>query len=85
MQNLEHNLKEIIDIVGADNLIQDKESLSFYSTDVFEVAREPAVAIVRPANADELIQVTQACIKNEVPIIARGGGASYTGGYLPVV
>ena len=85
MQNLEHNLKEIIDIVGTDNLIKDKESLSFYSTDVFEVARAQAVAIVRPANADELIQVTQTCIKNEVPIIARGGGASYTGGYLPVV
>ena len=85
MQNLEHNLKEIIDIVGTDNLVTDKESLSFYSTDVFETAKEQAVAIVRPTNADELIEVTQTCIKNEVPIIVRGGGASYTGGYLPVV
>lgn len=36
MQNLEHNLKEIIEIVGTDNLITDTESLSFYSTDIFE-------------------------------------------------
>lgn len=85
MQNLEHNLKEIIEIVGTDNLITDTESLSFYSTDIFETAREQAVAIVRPNNADELIQVTQTCIKNEVPVIVRGGGASYTGGYLPVL
>ena len=58
MQNLEHNLKEIIEIVGTDNLITDTESLSFYSTDIFETAREQAAAIVRPTNADELIQIT---------------------------
>ena len=84
MENLESGLKELIDLVGITNVLQDKESLEFYSTDVFETAKKKAVAVIRPSNADELIQVAQTCLKNEFPIVVRGGGASYTGGYLPV-
>ncbi len=83
MQNLDNCLKKIIDLVGKDNVLQDPESLEFYSTDVFETAKKRAVAVIRPNNADELIQVSKTCLESEVPIVMRGGGASYTGGYLP--
>ena len=84
MENLESCLKSIVDMIGIDNVLQDKESLEFYSTDVFETAKKKAVAIIRPKNADELIQVSKTCLDNQLPIVMRGGGASYTGGYLPV-
>ena len=85
MDSLDHALNKVANLVGKDNVVQDQETLIFYSTDVFSSANELSVAIIRPGNADELIQVSQICIKNEVPLIVRGGGASYTGGYLPVV
>ena len=40
MENLESGLKELIDLVGINNVLQDKESLEFYSTDVFETAKK---------------------------------------------
>ena len=83
MSSIESTLKEIKESFGNDHVITDLESLTFYSTDVFKQADEIAVAVVRPGDADELISIAQICIKNEVPLVTRGGGASYTGGYLP--
>ena len=83
MSLIESTLKEIKASFGNDYVITDLESLTFYSTDVFKKADEIAVAVIRPADADELISIAQICIKNEVPLVTRGGGASYTGGYLP--
>ena len=85
MDSIDNVLKEAANLVGKNHVIQDLETLTFYSTDIFSTANERAIAIIRPGNADELIHVSQICIKNEVPLIVRGGGASYTGGYLPVV
>ena len=83
MSLIESTLKEIKASFGNDYVITDLESLTFYSTDVFKQADEIAVAVVRPDDADELISIAQICIKNEVSLVTRGGGASYTGGYLP--
>ena len=85
MDSIENVLNEATKLVGKNHVVQDQATLTFYSTDIFSAANELAVAIIRPGNADELIHVSQICIKNEVPLIVRGGGASYTGGYLPVV
>ena len=85
MDSIDNVLNEVASLVGKNYVVQDLETLTFYSTDIFSTANEKAVAIIRPGNADELIQVCQICIKNEVPLIVRGGGAAYTGGYLPVV
>ena len=85
MDSIDNALNEVASLVGKNYVVQDLETLTFYSTDIFSTANEQAVAIIRPGNADELIHVSQILIKNEVPLIVRGGGASYTGGYLPVV
>ena len=85
MDSLDHALNKVANLVGKDNVVQDQETLIFYSTDVFSSANELSVAIIRPGNADELIKVCQICIQNDVPLVVRGGGASYTSGYLPIV
>ena len=79
MNSIESTLKEIKESFGNERVITDLESLTFYSTDVFKQADEIAVAVVRPDDADELISIAQICIKNEVSLVTRGGGASYTG------
>ena len=84
MTSIENNIQKISTLIGAENVIQDQESLSFYSTDIFETAKEQAIAIVRPKNADELISLVKVCIEDELTMSIRGGGASYTSSYLPV-
>ncbi len=70
-------------VVGADHLLTDSENLTFYSTDVFRQADELAAVVVRPGTVAELQAAAQACIDAAAPMVVRGGGASYTDGYLP--
>ena len=46
-------------VVGAEHLLTDEESRTFYSTDVFRQADELAVAVVRPGSVDELQAVVR--------------------------
>ena len=40
--------------------------------------------MARPGSVDELQAVVRACARHRAPMVVRGGGASYTDGYLPV-
>jgi FAD/FMN-containing dehydrogenase len=71
-------------IVGAAHVLTDAESRTFYSTDVFREADVLAAVVVRPGSIAELHEVARACIAARAPMVVRGGGASYTDGYLPV-
>jgi len=84
MDSTENSIQEIADLIGSNNVLQDQDSLLFYSTDIFETAKEQAIAVVRPKNADELISLVKVCVENNVTMSVRGGGASYTSSYLPV-
>ena len=83
MTSIENNIQKISSLIGAEHVIQDQESLHFYSTDIFGTANEQAIAVVRPGNADELISLIKLCIENEITLSTRGGGASYTSSFLP--
>jgi FAD/FMN-containing dehydrogenase len=69
--------------VGAEHLLTDEADRRFHATDVFN-AREIPVAVARPGNVGELQAVVQACAAAGAPITVRGGGASYTDGYLHI-
>ncbi|MGB0658524.1 MAG: FAD-binding oxidoreductase, partial [Gammaproteobacteria bacterium] len=84
MTSIEDSIQKISNLIGSENVLQDKDDLDFYSTDIFGTAKEQAVAVVRPANADELISLVKLCIEDDVSISTRGGGASYTSSFLPV-
>jgi FAD/FMN-containing dehydrogenase len=68
-------------IVGETNLLTGSER-EFYATDVFNRLELPA-AVVRPGSVEELQAVVKAACAARFAIFARGGGASYTDGYLP--
>jgi len=77
-------LQQLESALGKDNLLLDDTSLQFYSTDVFREADVWAAAVARPGSVDELKNVVKICAANNVAMVVRGGGASYTDGYLPV-
>jgi FAD/FMN-containing dehydrogenase len=70
-------------VVGASNVLLDAADREFYAQDVYNAA-PPPVAVVRPGTVDELAAVVAACAAERVAVAPRGGGMSYTDGYLPI-
>lgn len=70
-------------IVGESNVLTDSESCTLYAQDVF--AKEfPALAVVLPGNTAELAEAVKTLTESGYEVIPRGGGMSYTSGYVPV-
>lgn len=69
------------DIVGAEFVITDPGELHYYSQDVYR-SFETALAVIQPANAQQLGEIVSRCRKNGLYIVPRGGGMSYTDSYL---
>ncbi|WP_161828537.1 FAD-binding oxidoreductase [Steroidobacter agaridevorans] len=74
-------LAAIAAAVGPQALVTDPAELRYYSHDVYS-GGETALAVLRPNNKEELARGIAAATKAGVAIIPRGGGMSYTGGYL---
>lgn len=74
-------LAELESIVGREHVVADS-GREFYATDVYRRMELPE-AVVRPGTRDELQKVIAAAYRSGIAIVPRGGGASYTAGYLP--
>ncbi len=73
----------LVGIVGQDYVLTGQEDREFYAMDVYRNLAVP-VAVVQPGSVDELCQVVAAATSAGVSVVPRGGGASYTDGYLPL-
>ena len=71
-------------MIGSEYLLLDADACSFYAQDVFTKGL-PAVAVVRPGNTDELCAVVKSLTAAGHAVIPRGGGMSYTSGYVPAL
>ncbi|MCB2106957.1 MAG: FAD-binding oxidoreductase [Rhodobacteraceae bacterium] len=74
-------VSRLAQIVGEDHVLTG-EAREFYATDVYRRMELP-LAVVRPGTVDEMCSAVAAAYAADVAIVARGGGASYTAGYLP--
>ena len=70
-------------IVGADNVIDGASERTFFSADLAESGKT-VVAVIRPQSVDQLSAAVKLCAEQGLPMIPRGGGFSYTGGYRPI-
>jgi len=70
-------------LLGPENVISDRTECVFYSTDVYRRADVDADLVVRPGDIDELAAAVRICTNSGLAVIPRGGGLSYTGGFLP--
>ncbi|TQV81254.1 FAD-binding oxidoreductase [Exilibacterium tricleocarpae] len=69
-------------IVGPQFLLTDAQSCSFYAQDVF-TKDLPALAVAQPADTGELAALVKTTVAAGHAVIPRGGGMSYTSGYVP--
>jgi FAD/FMN-containing dehydrogenase len=70
-------------IVGRENVHTDDGRRLFFATDIF-TSGKPVSAVVAPASSAELSRVLALCASAGRAAIPRGGGFSYTRGYVPV-
>lgn len=69
--------------LGGDAVLDDDAELDFYSSDIFD-QKLTAELVVRPGCVEEVQDAVRLCTGADRAVIGRGGGFSYTGGYLPV-
>ena len=76
------DLKALIDIVGKENVYDDKAHMIAYSYDATRTRFEPD-AVVFPRNEEDVSKILKYCNDNQIVITARGAGSGFTGGALP--
>lgn len=76
-------VQSLVGIVGAANVITDETERAFFSSDVYSSGATCA-CVVRPGDKHEMARAVKAATSAGYAVVARGGGMSYTGGYLPV-
>jgi FAD/FMN-containing dehydrogenase len=83
MASLAHSnpLAPLREVVAPASLLTDPASLALHSHDVLSRGGEP-LAVFRPASVEELAAGIGAATAAGIAIVPRGGGMSYTGGYL---
>jgi FAD/FMN-containing dehydrogenase len=67
--------------LGAEQVITG-DAVAGFATDVYR-SRELPLAVVRPSTIEALQLAVRTATTNGVAVYTRGGGASYTDGYLP--
>ena len=75
-------LEALTAIVGAAAVLTDDKSCSFYAQDIYTKAL-PVLAVVRPGTTAQVAEVVAAATRRGHAVITRGGGMSYTSGYVP--
>ena len=76
-------LQELSSLLGSDHVITDDAERRYFTTDVYN-SRELPLAVIQPGSVEELQEAARIALKNNIALVPRGGGASYTDGYLPV-
>lgn len=77
-------LAALRDIVGSQWLLADAESVAPYECDALFHLQQRPLAVVLPANEQEVAALVQLCAREEVAIVPRGAGTSLSGGATPV-
>jgi D-lactate dehydrogenase (cytochrome) len=78
-----HLVRQLEQILGADQVLSDMDNRTFYSTDLSWRPGEVASAVIRPDHVERLASAVAAVSGAGFAIVARGGGMSYTTGYVP--
>ncbi len=69
-------------IVGEENIYDDKAHLIAYSYDATREHFEPD-AVIFPRSEDDISKILKYCNENNIIIVPRGAGSGFTGGAIP--
>jgi len=76
------HLKAFTQIVGDENIYDDKAHMLAYSYDATRTYYEPD-AVIFPRHEQDVSAILKYCNENLIVITARGAGSGFTGGALP--
>ncbi len=76
--------KELISIVGRDQVSFEKEEIICYSYDATNVSHLPD-GVIFPKNAQEISLIMKLANKEKFYVVPRGAGSGMTGGSLPTM
>jgi FAD/FMN-containing dehydrogenase len=74
----------LVTLLGAAHVSEDSVELTAFSADIYGQG-VVAELVIAPGTIEELAACVALCTANQRSVIPRGGGFSYTGGYLPTV
>lgn len=74
-------LDRLIQAVGRDNVATGSDARALYSQDVWTKGAEVDV-VISPVTIESAAEAVRLCARSKLPIYPRGGGMSYTAGYL---
>ncbi|MFQ6057087.1 MAG: FAD-binding oxidoreductase, partial [Methanosarcinales archaeon] len=77
-------LKELINIVGKENYVEDEAELISYSRDGFPGEWHMPEVVVRPETAEQVSRIMKFANKNKIPVTPRGAGTSLAANSVPV-
>ncbi len=77
-------LADLSAIVGQAHVLTGDADREFYAMDVYNQLKVP-LAVVQPGTIEQLQKVVRTATTAGVAVVPRGGGASYTDGYLPTL
>jgi FAD/FMN-containing dehydrogenase len=69
--------------IGATHVLTDAADIEPYVTDWRKRYVGRALAVVRPANTDEVAAIVRVCLRTRTPIVPQGGNTGLVGGATP--
>ncbi|HWU39908.1 MAG TPA: FAD-binding protein, partial [Candidatus Acidoferrum sp.] len=76
-------IKEIVDIVGRENVREDQEIRTCYSYDATNIRHLPDI-VVFPRTPQQISAILRLANEHRFPVVPRGAGTGFTGGTIPV-
>jgi glycolate oxidase len=70
------------EVVGKDNVTNDKADLLCYSYDATQQKFMPEV-VVHPSTSEQISRIMKLANAEKIPVFPRGAGSGFTGGSLP--
>ncbi|HXB08831.1 MAG TPA: FAD-linked oxidase C-terminal domain-containing protein [Puia sp.] len=70
-------------IVGAGNIVTERESLRRYARDETEELEYLPDIVLKPRTAEEVSAIMKICNEHRIPVTPRGAGTGLSGGALP--
>ena len=70
-------------LIGAEHVIADMAERAYYSSDISGAGNAVAALVLRPGTREELAVCVREAADLGLALIARGGGMSYSKGYVP--
>jgi glycolate oxidase len=77
-------IKKLTEIYGSDDVITDKTLLEPYSIDESTITPHLPEVVVKPESTQEIALTMKLANTQRIPVVARGGGTSLTGGTIPI-